>query len=67
MTRAQQTVSIGLLVSSVGFAVLLISVETGLTSRKVYLACFLQLIPFSPKIQEDIIPVVCPQLLIINP
>ncbi|MCJ1281235.1 hypothetical protein MMC26_000553 [Xylographa opegraphella] len=40
MTRAQQTISIGLLVSSL------------------YLACFLQLIPFSAKVQDEIIPVV---------
>ncbi|KAK5004589.1 dolichyl-phosphate mannosyltransferase polypeptide 3 [Cryomyces antarcticus] len=40
MTRAQQTISIGLLVSSL------------------YLACYLALIPFSAKIQEEIIPVI---------
>ncbi|KAI9673471.1 MAG: hypothetical protein M1817_002933 [Caeruleum heppii] len=39
MTRAQQTISVGLLITSL------------------YLACYLQLIPFSPKIQEEIIPV----------
>ncbi|KAI4149722.1 MAG: hypothetical protein LQ340_004479 [Diploschistes diacapsis] len=40
MTRAQQTISIGLLVSSL------------------YLACFLQLIPFNAKVQEELIPVI---------
>ncbi|EON64870.1 hypothetical protein W97_04104 [Coniosporium apollinis CBS 100218] len=39
MTRAQQTISIGLLISSL------------------YLACFLGLIPFPAKIQEEVIPV----------
>ncbi|MCJ1243314.1 hypothetical protein MMC30_000511 [Trapelia coarctata] len=39
MTRAQQTISIGLLVSSL------------------YLACFLRLIPFSTKVQDEIIPI----------
>ncbi|KAK6525070.1 hypothetical protein TWF281_011949 [Arthrobotrys megalospora] len=39
MTRAQQTISGGLLFSSL------------------YLACYLQLIPFPPVIQEQIIPV----------
>ncbi|CAF9920677.1 MAG: hypothetical protein GOMPHAMPRED_002107 [Gomphillus americanus] len=39
MTRAQQTISIGLLVSSI------------------YLAAYLQLIPFGSKIQNEIIPV----------
>ncbi|KAI9845047.1 MAG: hypothetical protein M1838_001927 [Thelocarpon superellum] len=39
MTRAQQTISIGLLLSSL------------------YLACYLQLIPFSAKVQDEIIPV----------
>ncbi|MCJ1401475.1 hypothetical protein MMC11_004689 [Xylographa trunciseda] len=39
MTRAQQTMSIGLLVSSL------------------YLACFLQLIPFGAKVQDEIIPI----------
>ncbi|MCJ1232472.1 hypothetical protein MMC14_000425 [Varicellaria rhodocarpa] len=42
MTRAQQTVSIGLLISS---------------NLKLYLACYLQLIPFGEKIQDEIIPV----------
>lgn len=40
MTRAQQTISLAFLVTSV------------------YLAFFLQLVPVSPKIQEDIIPVI---------
>ncbi|KAI9700991.1 MAG: hypothetical protein M1820_006636 [Bogoriella megaspora] len=39
MTRAQQTISIGLLVASV------------------YLVCFLGLIPFPSKIQDELIPV----------
>ncbi|KAI9789306.1 MAG: hypothetical protein M1833_002430 [Piccolia ochrophora] len=39
MTRAQQTLSIGLLISSL------------------YLACYLQLIPFPAKIQDEVIPV----------
>lgn len=39
MTRAQQSISLGLLVVSL------------------YLACFLQLIPFSPTVQDEIIPV----------
>ncbi|KAF2086788.1 Dolichyl-phosphate-mannosyl transferase [Saccharata proteae CBS 121410] len=39
MTRAQQTISLGLLLSSV------------------YLACFLGIIPFSPTIQNEVIPV----------
>ncbi|KAI9752522.1 MAG: hypothetical protein M4579_005598 [Chaenotheca gracillima] len=40
MTRAQQTISIFLLISSL------------------YLACFLGLIPFPAKVQDEIIPVV---------
>ncbi|KAF2814476.1 dolichol phosphate mannosyltransferas-like protein subunit 3 [Mytilinidion resinicola] len=39
MTRAQQTISIALLLSSL------------------YLTCFLGFVPFSPKIQDEIIPV----------
>ncbi|OCK76639.1 dolichol phosphate mannosyltransferas-like protein subunit 3 [Lepidopterella palustris CBS 459.81] len=39
MTRAQQTISIALLLSSL------------------YLACFLGVVPFSPKIQNEIVPV----------
>ncbi|KAI9827844.1 MAG: hypothetical protein M1832_004333 [Thelocarpon impressellum] len=39
MTRAQQTISIGLLLSSL------------------YLACYLHLVPFTPKVQDEIIPV----------
>ncbi|KAK7703994.1 hypothetical protein SLS57_010728 [Botryosphaeria dothidea] len=39
MTRAQQTISIGLLLSSL------------------YLALFLGLVPLSPKIQDEVIPV----------
>ncbi|KAK7538603.1 dolichol-phosphate mannosyltransferase subunit 3 [Phyllosticta citribraziliensis] len=39
MTRAQQTISIGLLLSSI------------------YLALYLGLLPLSPKVQEDVIPV----------
>ena len=60
MTRAQQTISIGLLVSSVSCN--LISDQPtfpGLTVfLQLYLACFLQLIPFNAKIQEELIPVV---------
>jgi len=40
MTRAQQTISIALLLSSL------------------YLACFLGIVPFSPKIQDEIVPVI---------
>ncbi|KAF2457745.1 dolichol-phosphate mannosyltransferase subunit 3 [Lineolata rhizophorae] len=39
MTRAQQTISVALLITSI------------------YLACFLGLIPFSAKVQDEIIPV----------
>lgn len=39
MTRAQQTISGGLLLSSL------------------YLACYLQLLPFPQKVQEEIVPV----------
>ncbi|MCJ1349148.1 hypothetical protein MMC31_007384 [Peltigera leucophlebia] len=39
MTRAQQSISLGLLVLSL------------------YLACYLQLIPFGSKVQDEIIPV----------
>ncbi|KAF4306921.1 hypothetical protein GTA08_BOTSDO05632 [Botryosphaeria dothidea] len=39
MTRAQQTISIGLLLSSL------------------YLALFLGLVPLSPKIQDEVIPI----------
>ncbi|EPS40454.1 hypothetical protein H072_5708 [Dactylellina haptotyla CBS 200.50] len=46
MTRAQQTISGGLLFSSL------------------YLACYLQLIPFPPTIQEQIIPVLPLWLLV---
>jgi len=40
MTRAQQTISLGLLISSL------------------YLVCYLGLIPFSPKVQDEVIPVI---------
>ncbi|KAI9881302.1 MAG: hypothetical protein M1830_005589 [Pleopsidium flavum] len=40
MTRAQQTISIGSLISSL------------------YLACYLHLIPFPTKVQEEVIPVI---------
>lgn len=40
MTRAQQTISIALLLSSL------------------YLACFLGIVPLSPKIQDEIVPVI---------
>jgi len=39
MTRAQQTISLGFLVSSL------------------YLACYLRLIPFPAKVQDEVIPV----------
>ncbi|KAF3059098.1 hypothetical protein CFAM422_011656 [Trichoderma lentiforme] len=46
MTRAQQTISIGLLVSSVRIPPLLL-----------YFALFLELIPLPPLVQQEIVPV----------
>lgn len=63
MTRAQQTVSLALLVSSV-----LLATRSALSARsrasliifylQVYLAFFLQLVPVNAKIQDEILPVV---------
>ena len=60
MTRAQQTISIALLFSSVQIPKpdsSLCSADT--IARQLYLACFLKLIPIFPaRIQDDILPVV---------
>ena len=64
MTRAQQTVSLGLLVSSVTCPPLhTFSAKHGAflaynARLQVYLAFLLQLVPLSVKIQDDILPVV---------
>ena len=58
MTRAQQTISIGLLVSSVRRAPDKLSWGDTYSSVQLYLVCFLQLIPFTTKIQDEIIPIV---------
>lgn len=70
MTRAQQTISFGLLVSSVRHAGLAPrrSLPIRLWNRctdysstsfsQLYLALFLELIPLPPKIQEQVVPVV---------
>ena len=60
MTRAQQTISIALLLSSVQTPKPDSSPFSADTiARQLYLACFLNLIPIFPaKIQDDIIPVV---------
>lgn len=61
MTRAQQTISFGLLVSSVGP---LATNTRGLTGKliqvslQLYLALYLELIPLPKLVQEQIIPVV---------
>lgn len=62
MTRAQQSISLGLLVISVrtaawGFYHSLARIADLWTSQ-LYLACFLQLIPFTLTVQTEIIPVV---------
>ncbi|SLM37250.1 dolichol phosphate mannosyltransferase subunit 3 [Lasallia pustulata] len=63
MTRARQTISIGLLVSSVRFFA--DAPDSGapdfsanlFMSLQLYLALYLQLVPFGPKIQDQIVPV----------
>lgn len=62
MTRAQQSISLGLLVLSVRlrYDLHFIIRVTGLQVPfyQLYLACYLQLIPFGSKVQDEIIPVV---------
>lgn len=65
MTRARQTISVGLLVSSVSCpADALPSSGLGFSASvlicvQLYLALYLQLVPLGPKIQDQIVPVVC--------
>lgn len=57
MTKAQQTISFALLVSSVR-KLLYLSRFSLLTDPQVYLACFLGLLPLGATIQDQVIPVV---------
>jgi hypothetical protein len=65
MTRAQQTISLALLLSSVRYPEPLgnhcASIEPRLTKRlypQLYLSLYLELIPLPAAIQQDIVPVV---------
>ncbi|KAL8695742.1 MAG: hypothetical protein Q9224_003195 [Gallowayella concinna] len=64
MTRAQQTISLALLVTSVlpsnfpiSFPFPLYEAYVGINTSQVYLAFAFHLVPLNAKIQEDIIPV----------
>lgn len=61
MTRAQQTISIALLLTSVCLATPLSPQNPSTNIYQLYLAVFTQLVPLPEKIQTEIVPVVCPR------
>jgi hypothetical protein len=73
MTRAQQTISLALLVSSVcDWIADHIKPKMGhanhcLLLSQLYLSLYLELIPLPPLIQKEIIPIVCRPLSPTNP
>ncbi|POR32186.1 Uncharacterized protein TPAR_07627 [Tolypocladium paradoxum] len=65
MTRAQQTISLGLLVSSVrrpasSFLTFGAFINANARAPQLYLALYLELIPLPPLVQQQIVPVVRP-------
>lgn len=59
MTRAQQTISLALLASSVSFPLHATTRNhTDVLILQLYLACFLHIVPFTKTVQDEIIPVV---------